>query len=313
MENEIKRLNKETERPNSIPQAELKQELTNLQKQFKEVQQDFEDLDASCGDLHDYTRRLEQRLKQVEQRLKERVPRLNCKTDDWNERTQDVEEIQQQLELLQNRTQDLDQIQPQLDTLKGVLKNLSTEIPVPVNVAVEKQVLQLNQILKGIQCRYKYELVFGRLDSRNVLIEALEKAQERLIMVCPWLAKHGTDQEVIEKCKALLKRSIRIDIGWSRLEDLEKDKINDSSEWYTALPKLRQLEQDYPKHFKMYKLGTHAKYLVCDRSFAMLGSHNFLTSSASSQELEVGLRTTDRNIIKDLIDYFDFPFNPPPF
>ena len=37
----------------------------------------------------------------------------------------------------------------------------------------------------------------------------------------------------------------------------------------------------------------------------MLGSHNMLTSSLQSAEREVGIRTTDLNIIQGLINRFD--------
>ncbi|MBR8833365.1 MAG: hypothetical protein DSM106950_04800 [Stigonema ocellatum SAG 48.90 = DSM 106950] len=55
----------------------------------------------------------------------------------------------------------------------------------------------------------------------------------------------------------------------------------------------------------MKLLGTHEKFLVCDRSWAMLGSHNFLTSGDSGSEREVGLRTNDPRIIEELISRFE--------
>jgi phosphatidylserine/phosphatidylglycerophosphate/cardiolipin synthase-like enzyme len=52
-------------------------------------------------------------------------------------------------------------------------------------------------------------------------------------------------------------------------------------------------------------LGTHEKFLVCDRTFAMIGSHNFLTSNCHSTEREIGLKTNDKNIIENLIRRFE--------
>jgi uncharacterized protein YjbI with pentapeptide repeats len=87
----------------------------------------------------------------------------------------------------------------------------------------------------------------------------------------------------------LLSDRNRIGIGWR----------------YNALPDLRQLERDYPGFFSLKLLGTHEKFLVCDSTFAMLGSHNMLTSNVQSTEREVGIRTTDPYIIQGLIDRFD--------
>ena len=55
----------------------------------------------------------------------------------------------------------------------------------------------------------------------------------------------------------------------------------------------------------MKQLGTHEKFLVCDNNFAMLGSHNFLTSKESSPEFEVGILIEDTNTIQKLINRFD--------
>ncbi|WP_289501230.1 pentapeptide repeat-containing protein [Gloeocapsopsis sp. IPPAS B-1203] len=148
----------------------------------------------------------------------------------------------------------------------------------------------------------QYQLVFDRAGSRAVLLEALEQAQERLIIVCPWLNRNSIDADLIQRFRDCLDRSCRIEIGWGHLSDRSRIGIG----WrYNALPDLRQMEQDYPGLFRLKLLGTHEKFLVCDSAFAMLGSHNLLTSSASNAEREVGICTTDIHIIQGLINRFD--------
>lgn len=149
---------------------------------------------------------------------------------------------------------------------------------------------------------YEYQLVFDRSESRSVLREALCESQERLIIVCPWLNRNSIDADLLQQFRDCLNRNCRIDIGWGYLSERSRVGVG----WrYNALKDLRQLEQDYPDHFKLKLLGTHEKFLVCDRAFAMLGSHNMLTSSAQSAEREAGIRTTDPQIIQGLIDRFD--------
>lgn len=149
---------------------------------------------------------------------------------------------------------------------------------------------------------YEYQLVFDRPKSRSVLREALCESQERLIIVCPWLNRNSIDDDLLQQFRDCLNRNCRIDIGWGYLSERSRVGIG----WrYNALKDLRQLEQDYPEYFKLKLLGTHEKFLVCDRAFAMLGSHNMLTSSAQSAEREAGIRTTDPQIIQGLIDRFD--------
>jgi uncharacterized protein involved in tellurium resistance len=120
-------------------------------------------------------------------------------------------------------------------------------------------------------------------------------------MACPWLTTWATD---IAKFEFILSKGVRIDIGWGSLEDLAQEQT-DNIIWYGALPQLQQLQEQYPDLLHMKELGTHEKFLVCDESFAMLGSHNFLTSGSSSPEFEVGIFTKDPNIIDQLIEHFD--------
>ena len=205
---------------------------------------------------------------------------------------QRLRELQQQLDKLSESHGSLleqnQRIEQKLDDLKSLLENRPDIITSQVDEPSDKQ--------------YEDRLVFNRRESRKVLSDALENVQKRLILVCPWLTSWAT-AVVIEKCEELIKRGVRIDIGWGRLEDLARDQID--TFWYGALPKLRQLQNEHPEFLHLKELGTHEKFLVCDNKFAMLGSHNFLTSQESSPEFEVGILIEDTNTIQNLINRFD--------
>ncbi len=144
--------------------------------------------------------------------------------------------------------------------------------------------------------------MFDRSGSRGVLIEALETVESRLIIVCPWLNCNGIDESLLDKIKACLDRGCQIDIGWGYLGD----RWNFGKGWkYNALGDLQDLEEIYSDLFRLKLLGTHEIFLVCDDKFAFVGSHNFLASGNQSLEREVGIRTTDYEIIRGLIDHFD--------
>ncbi|MEG4841602.1 phospholipase D-like domain-containing protein [Microcoleus sp. B9-D4] len=205
---------------------------------------------------------------------------------------QRLRELQQQLDKLSESHGSLleqnQRIEQKLEDLKSLLENRPDIITSQVDEPSDKQ--------------YEDRLVFNRGQSRKVLSDALENVQERLILVCPWLTSWAT-AVVIEKCEELIKRRVRIDIGWGKLEDLARDQID--TFWYGALPKLRQLQNEHPEFLYLKELGTHEKFLVCDNNFAMLGSHNFLTSKESSPEFEVGILIEDTNTIQKLINRFD--------
>jgi PLD-like domain len=160
---------------------------------------------------------------------------------------------------------------------------------------------------------HTYALICGRKQSRTIFLQSLKHAQERLILVCPWLTEFAVNKDVRNLIKAALDRGVAIEIGWGHLKDadndrsqLSKEKLLASSDWaYNAVPWLYELQVKYPDLVKLKILGTHEKFLVCDRQFAMLGSHNYLTSDTKSSEREVGIKTDSPEIIDKLIAIFD--------
>ena len=149
--------------------------------------------------------------------------------------------------------------------------------------------------------KYEYELVMDREQSRQSLLEALASVENRLILVCPWLCHHGFDLEIQHQLENLLIKGVTIEIGYGKLSDIEKGKL--TGFFYNTLKQATFLADKYP-NLKLKLIGTHEKYLVCDRSFAMLGSHNFLTSGVG-EEREIGMRTTDLKLIEKLIDRYE--------
>jgi phosphatidylserine/phosphatidylglycerophosphate/cardiolipin synthase-like enzyme len=172
------------------------------------------------------------------------------------------------------------------------------------------------QLMRELQGKYEYELVIDRDRSHQLFHLAIAQAQERLILVCPWLTTHVITDRVIARFEQLLKQGCQIDIGWGYLNDAPNGKLDrdlliaHNQPWkYRALPQLENLHRRaslhrYPGKLTLKLLGTHEKFLVCDRTWAMLGSHNFLASTNYSREREIGLKTTDPRIISELVHRF---------
>jgi PLD-like domain len=229
------------------------------------------DLDASLSDLHDYSLKLTNRI--------------------------DLHTQHEIVEIINTAVSDL---------------NISSLIQHEVDRSSQSQFEILKQVLPRT---YLYELVCGREESRQILLDALAQSQERLILVCPWLTKFAVDSDVEALITAALSRGVAIDIGWGHLKDANNDRANLSKDkilksckrksLYNAIPWIYQLQTEYPDILTLKVLGTHEKFLVCDRQFAMLGSHNYLTSGTSSSEREVGIKTDSPELIDKLIAIFD--------
>lgn len=169
----------------------------------------------------------------------------------------------------------------------------------------------------------KNEIVRGRAASRVVLIDALSNAKELLIIDSPWLSKRSVNDELLLRMKALLDRGCRLLIGWGYSPDIRGlhpdgkiihvsqsgqcfiDVTADKTGNYSAFPELDKLRARYPDQMELKLLGTHEKCVICDRQFALLGSHNVLSSlDTLFAPRETGWKTSDRSLIEEQIEDF---------
>lgn len=262
-------------------------------------------LEAEISNLHGQLEALTQEF--MERPEQEAIPRIETKISELDTWVQDLDTSLEDLhDYIRITQQKLEMLAPlaSVGNLEDKLTQLSEKMVGQVDQVVECRVAEVNALLAQTQSAYKYELVIDRSGSRNCLIEALDRTQQRLVLVCPWPSRYSINNQLLQKLRAALNRGSQIDIGWGHLKDVEKGTLEEG--WsYNALPLLKELEAAYPDQLRLSLLGTHEKFLVCDRSFAMLGSHNFLTSGSSSPEREVGLYTTDPRLVDALIARFE--------
>lgn len=158
-----------------------------------------------------------------------------------------------------------------------------------------------------------YKLIYDAKESSAVFNEALSKVQDRLIMVCPWVQNGVINAATVQTIRNLLERCVRIDIGCGYKSDFSKKETLSETEFYAlienrqyaGLKDIYSFEIEYKRYFKLNLIGTHEKYLVCDDKFAMIGSHNFLSSQGKDNTKEIGIHTTDKKIIQELIEHYD--------
>lgn len=235
--------------------------------------------------------------------LKQQIPTTETLT------YQALDRVAQNLELLESN------ITTRIDSIdSGLLsqQHIDQLIQVKIDSSFDRQLEALKRIIPE---KYNYSLVCGRNESRKIFLQTLRESEDRIILVCPWLSENAIDREAKESIVAALKRGVLIEIGWGNLNDVGNNQSrlskaallkSDRDNWkYTAIPWLDRIEAQYPRLLKLRILGTHQKFLVCDQKFAMLGSHNYLTSGNSSSERELGIKTNDPEKINELIGLFD--------
>lgn len=259
---------------------------------------------------------------------------------------ENIEPLQNQLEEVQQQTYDLGQqhktlrdwVQrlPELldaSTLHNEVKFLSTRVE-----WAESSLIELQTQAEVSKPSSIHELVFDvkpqKLHdaesiaptvhkilaeaNRAVLERSLSEAQGRLIVVYPFPSPAVLDDEMIHLFRQFLDRKGCLDIGWGHLEQSEhpipraidrRRTITPTSNTflYNVLNQLTELKKHYPDQFRFKVLGTDEYFLVCDRTYAILGTDSLPMTSVTFPQAAMALRTTEATIIQTLVERFDEP------
>jgi chromosome segregation ATPase len=241
--------------PEPIDLNGIEQAIAAIESQLKQL----EDLDVSMAALHDNTNSIERELKTQKTQLDNQtqqlliVPQqlevLEAVTTQLQKRTRILETRSNGFENELNWLSKLINYFVKAEDLEQELTRLSKQLKDRIDVKIEKQLANqfvkaedleqeltrlskqlkyqiqtFNQLIKETRPAYKYELVFDRDGSREVLLEALKTAKERLILVCPWITYRGADGEVMQLCRKFLDKRGILEIGWGHLSDTSLEK-----------------------------------------------------------------------------------------
>lgn len=101
-----------------------------------------------------------------------------------------------------------------------------------------------------------------------LLDEALTNSNERLMIIAPWIRTKVVDFNFINKLEKLLQKGTKVYIGYG---------IGDGKNDPGAIRKLERLYEKYT-NFTFKEFGnTHAKVLLSDSEFVVVGSFNWLS------------------------------------
>ncbi len=156
-------------------------------------------------------------------------------------------------------------------------------------------------------------------DSRQVLADALETSEHRLIIILPWSSQCSLDDGLMQRLERFFQQKRRLDLGWCYLADRETPRFLSAinQRWQAhplkmgklqdTLQKLLQIKRQHPAQFQFKILGTRENFLVSDDRYAVLGIDEALTATTLVPNLELKLRTDDPAIIQQLTQRFDEP------
>jgi len=107
----------------------------------------------------------------------------------------------------------------------------------------------------------------------DILRRAIDEANDRLLIISPWIRASVVTEEFLGRLEALLKRRVKLTIGYG-LGETDPDEPRRDHEAKQALEALAARYEN----FLMKRLGdTHAKVLIKDRDFFVISSFNWLS------------------------------------
>lgn len=221
--------------------------------------------------------------------------------------------------------QELSQISQQLQVLPNDLEPDSS-----VAIALQQELATINRQLQHHPNGSQYEFVLdfkadhgvgvssGLSNSRRVLEEALERSQERLIIILPWSSLVNLDDTLLGQMEAFLRQKRQLHVGWCHQTEQTQPRFlkavqqrwevqpERQSTLQETLQRLLQLKRIDPQRFQFKIMGTRENFLVSDQQYAVLGIDAALVGT-SLPDVELKLRTTDGEVVQQLSQRFGQP------
>ena len=252
-------------------------------------------------------------LQQVETRLEDLAVPFDITDEIRGTTATYLSSLQWQLSMLEQQMQDLAQQQQSWggtpnSRRPGSLPALSAASPASVKNNCEWLMALRSQ---------SHEQGWSAID--QALCQALDEVSERLVLVWPWSATISLDKRLVERFAELLAGGCRLEIGWCHPGDRREGRLLKSiaQQWRLTTTQRRRLKStlnlllplksQYPDRFAFKILGTKEQFVICDQRYAIVGMQALPTASNIFPELDVRVKTTDANVIGQLLQRFEHP------
>ena len=169
------------------------------------------------------------------------------------------------------------ELEQESDRLRASVTRAEDEELAELRAQVEKHAVRQQELEAALQSISVRQVEV--YEHRGLLDRALAEADERVLIISPWINHEVVDDRLIGRFRDLLDREVELWIGYGINESGEGQGSKKKKELdREATEKLSRLGVDYPESFRLKLLGdTHAKVLVCDSRFAVITSFNWLS------------------------------------
>ncbi len=197
-------------------------------------------------------------------------------TQDLVQREYDLKDLEFQLtgqELLRSTTQNEQERREREEGIQQLREDIQGK---------QEEIERLRQELRQSQIEF-----LETEQHRPFLEQALRDAKEEVIIISPWMNRRACNDDLCRLIGEAVGRGVRIRIGYGigKERDAVETARNQSNLYQVKNAIHRFLPKSSPGLFEMREThGTHQKILVCDRTFAITGSFNWLSYAGQRDE-----------------------------
>jgi hypothetical protein len=221
---------------------------------------------------------VEPQLYEAAKRKASEVPKLRREIKELERQIEQSEELEQTSAIEEDKT----------DAQKSVTK-------------LRADIDRLNEQIEELKSAAPTIEVLSMIEHRPKLLDTLQDAQKRAIIISPWLTPTAVNRELLDLIASTLARGVEVWIGYGFSDPDYREK---QALW--ALEKLQQ--RPGGQRLRLCRLAdNHAKVLICDDRYMVTTSFNWL-SFAGRQDWgnrhETGTLTTDPRAVGAMLDYW---------
>lgn len=156
---------------------------------------------------------------------------------------------------------------------------------------LEKKIDEMKNERKGA------DRILSTYDHRPLFLDALDNAQNMVVIVSPWIKSGGMNNEILGRIERALQRGTRVIIGYGISEK------EDSDRW--ILQRLTDIQKKkYGDKLLLVKLSnTHEKVLIKDNEYMVITSFNWLSFKGDPSKgfrQETGYYTESKEAINQM-------------
>lgn len=145
--------------------------------------------------------------------------------------------------------------------------------------------------------RKSADRILSTYDHRPLLLDALDNAQNTVVIVSPWIKSGGLNNEILGRIEIALQRRTRVIIGYGISKKEDSDR--------RILQRLKDIQKKkYGDKLLLVKLSnTHEKVLIKDNEYMVITSFNWLSFKGDPDKgfrQETGYYTESKEAINEM-------------